>query len=242
MVQVAQHLHRLLPQLHVLRRHGLAQIAQGQRFVVALAPRSVGVDPGAGPTIDGDGDQRAQRLLAHRRIVVREQSEEHALRRRVTDPSRDNFEIYTVEDWIGFVKQFMNALGMVFGFVAAIALLVGGIGIMNIMLVTVTERTREIGLRMALGANRIAVLSQFLVEAVVLTLVGGAIGLLFGWGIGLGVGIWLAKLMKISFTAHVPMHIVLITLGISMALGVVFGVFPAFRASQMDPVRAMGYD
>ena len=86
MVQVAQHLHRLLPQLHVLRRHGLAQIAQGQRFVVALAPRSVGVDPGAGPTIDGDGDQRAQRLLAHRRIVVREQSEEHALRRRVTDP------------------------------------------------------------------------------------------------------------------------------------------------------------
>jgi len=163
-------------------------------------------------------------------------------RRRVTDPSRDNFEIYSVEDWIGFVKQFLNALVMVFGFVAAIALLVGGIGIMNIMLVTVTERTREIGLRMALGANRVAVLSQFLVEAVVLTLVGGAIGLLFGWGIGIGVGVWLARLMKMSFTAHVPVHIILITIGVSVVLGVVFGVFPAFRASQLDPVRAMRYD
>jgi len=163
-------------------------------------------------------------------------------RRRVSDPTQDNFEIYTVEDWIGFVKQFLNALVMVFGFVAAIALLVGGIGIMNIMLVTVTERTREIGLRMALGANRIAVLSQFLVEAVVLTLVGGAIGLLFGWGVGIGVGLWLSKLMKLSFTAHVPVHIILLTIGLSVVLGVVFGVFPAFRASQMDPVRAMGYD
>ena len=122
------------------------------------------------------------------------------------------------------------------GAVAAVSLLVGGIGIMNIMLVSVTERTREIGIRLAIGALERQVLLQFLVEAVVLSLFGGLLGILLGLGLA-----WLATSgLQVPFMVD-PM-IVLIAFGFSALVGVVFGYFPARRAARLDPIEALRHE
>ena len=117
--------------------------------------------------------------------------------------------------------------------VAAVSLLVGGIGIMNIMLVSVTERTREIGIRLAVGATAGQVLTQFLVEAMVLSVLGGVIGI----GLGLGLAFAASRYMIIPFTPD-PM-VVLLAFGFSALVGVVFGFFPARRAARLDPIEAL---
>jgi putative ABC transport system permease protein len=120
--------------------------------------------------------------------------------------------------------------------VAGVSLLVGGIGIMNIMLVSVTERTREIGIRLAIGAQESQVLMQFLVEAVVLSLLGGVIGVVLGLGLaGLA-----SRGMDIPFILDPA--IVLVAFGFSAAVGVVFGYFPARRAARMDPIEALRHE
>ena len=162
--------------------------------------------------------------------------------RRVTDPSMDNFQIMFMSDFLDFANTFVNGLVAVFGVVAVISLIVGGIGIMNIMLVSVTERTREIGLRMALGARRVVILLQFLIEAVVLTFMGGVLGLLGGLGTGFAVANWLGKLLETNWNVHMPVHIVIITLAISSLIGIFFGVYPAFKASRLDPIDALRYE
>jgi len=113
---------------------------------------------------------------------------------------------------------------------------------MNIMLVSVTERTREIGIRMALGANRSAVLNQFLVEAVVLTLIGGVIGILLGFGGAVGVSFLLEHSLHTKWSPHIPPVWIGYAVGVSVLVGVVFGVYPALKASQLDPVEAMRYE
>ena len=148
----------------------------------------------------------------------------------------DNFSVLTQDDILGLFSQFLTLTTAMVSGIAAISLLVGGIGIMNIMLVTVTERTREIGLRKALGATQGAILLQFLVEAVVVTLVGGMIGL----------GIAFAAGKAISH--YSPLHpafslqVILVTVGISVLIGVVFGIWPAWRASVKDPIEALRYE
>jgi len=117
--------------------------------------------------------------------------------------------------------------------VCALALLVGGIGIMNIMLVSVTERTREIGVRMALGARRRRILLQFVFEAVTLSLLGGLIG------VGLGVGIAVAVRNVLPVPASVPTWAVVLSLASACGAGLLFGIYPASRASRLDPVEAM---
>jgi len=162
--------------------------------------------------------------------------------RKITDPSKDNFEIYTAQDFIDFVKQFMNAMVLAFAFIAVFSLLVGSIGIMNIMLVSVVERTREIGLRMSVGASRSRILSQFLSEAILLTVIGAIIGVGFGFAIGFGVSIWLSRLLNVSFTARIPFGILLVTLVVSVGIGVVSGIYPAYLACQKDPIRSLRYE
>jgi putative ABC transport system permease protein len=123
------------------------------------------------------------------------------------------------------------------GAIAAISLLVGGIGIMNIMLVSVTERTREIGLRKAVGAKRADVLMQFLIEAITLAVVGGIIGVILGWAMAFGVSTAFD-----AFDAVVGVDAVLTSLIFSMAVGLFFGIYPAFRASRLNPIDALRYE
>ncbi len=124
------------------------------------------------------------------------------------------------------------------GGVVSIALLVGGIGIMNIMLVSVTERTREIGVRKAVGARKSDILVQFLTEAVTISLVGGLIGILGGWGLGI-LG---AKAIPGFPPAHVPIWAIALAFGFAAIVGVFFGTYPAAKAASLDPIDALRYE
>jgi putative ABC transport system permease protein len=163
---------------------------------------------------------------------------EQALRRRhkIQPSAANDFQIRNQADLAQTLSQTTETFTMLLAGIAAVSLLVGGIGIMNIMLVSVTERTREIGVRKALGATRGAILFQFLVEALVLCLVGGGIGVIFGGGGAIA----LSKIFHWN-TLISPMSIVLAFL-FSFSVGVVFGVWPARRASMLDPIIALRYE
>ena len=163
-------------------------------------------------------------------------------RRRIRNAEDDNFQLMSPDDFAEIANQFVNVLVAVFGAIAFMSLLVGGIGIMNIMLVSVTERTREIGLRMSIGASRSTVLSQFLIEAIVLTLVGGIMGMLLGYGGAKGVSLILTQVLKSQWSATIPVAWVIYAITVSVLTGVIFGVYPAYKASQLDPVEAMRYE
>jgi len=163
---------------------------------------------------------------------------EHALRRkhRIQPSAPNDFQIRNQADLANTLNQTTQTFSALLAGIAAVSLLVGGIGIMNIMLVSVTERTREIGVRKALGATRGAILFQFLVEALVLCLVGGAIGVVFGGGGAIA----LSRIFHWN-TLISPLSILLAFL-FSFTVGIVFGVWPARRASLMDPITALRYE
>src|SRR5690606_6001777 len=141
-----------------------------------------------------------------------------------------------------FANTFVNSLIMVFGVIALIALVVGGIGVMNIMLVSVQERTREIGLRKALGATSGTIAIQFLVESVTLTLVGGMLGIAIGYAQGGVVSIIMKNALDVSWQPSVPLQWVVIVGVAMLAMGLGFGVYPAWRAGQLDPIIALRYE
>jgi putative ABC transport system permease protein len=148
----------------------------------------------------------------------------------------DDFQIRNQADFLNAFAETTQSFTLLLAGIAAVSLLVGGIGIMNIMLVSVTERTREIGIRKALGATRRNVLLQFLVEAVVLSLMGGAVGALLGLG-----G---AEVMRLSahWNATVSPSSIVMAFAFSAFVGIVFGVWPANRAAQLDPIDALRYE
>lgn len=148
--------------------------------------------------------------------------------------SEDDFTIQTQQQALSTISQITGVLTLALGGIAAISLVVGGIGIMNIMLVSVTERTREIGLRKAVGARPSDIRNQFLIEAITLSGLGGIIG------IGLGIGI--AFIIGRFFTTTVPWWSVILSFGFSMLVGVVFGVAPAIRAAKLNPIQALRYE
>jgi putative ABC transport system permease protein len=162
--------------------------------------------------------------------------------RRIRSGKDDDFSISTMDDWANFANNFVNTLIVVFGVVAVIALAVGGIGVMNIMLVNVRERTREIGLRKALGATATQVTWQFVVEAMTLTLVGGVLGMALGYGLGFVVSLVMKGLWDVFWMPHVPAAWVLAVVGTSVGLGLVFGVYPAWRAGLLNPIDALRYE
>lgn len=145
----------------------------------------------------------------------------------------DDFEITSTQSIVDMAETITNTLTLFLGAIAGVSLLVGGIGIMNIMLVTVTERTKEIGLRKAMGARKRDVLSQFLVESSLLSLGGGLIGIMLGFGIAILVG------RLISIDAVITVEVVLLATLFSAAIGLFFGLYPANRAASLEPVEAL---
>ncbi len=150
----------------------------------------------------------------------------------------DDFKIQTASQLLGTFTSVLNSITLILGGIVAISLLVGGIGIMNIMLVSVTERTREIGIYKSLGARRNDILLQFLIEAVILSLIGGIIGLLLGYGIGMLV----THLVPAFRGAYVPWWAVVLAFGFSGGVGVIFGIAPAAKAAALDPIEALRYE
>ncbi|OWY17225.1 multidrug ABC transporter substrate-binding protein [Thioclava sp. JM3] len=156
-------------------------------------------------------------------------------RRRIAIGEEDDFSVFDMAELSSMLNSVNSVLTGLLSSVAAVSLLVGGIGIMNIMLVSVTERTREIGIRLSVGAQAHQVLMQFLVEAVVLSVLGGIIGILFG----LGLAYVASRIMAIPFSPRPD--IILLAFGFSAVVGMVFGYFPARRAARLDPIDALHY-
>ena len=158
-------------------------------------------------------------------------------RRNVPFDKPENFSVSSAEAMAGQFRQIMAAIALITVVVSSIGLLIGGVGVMNIMLMSVTERTREIGVRKAMGAKRSDIIRQFLIEAVALTGAGGIIGVLLGVGISLLINLTLAKL-----PSSVPAWAIALGVGSAMSVGLFFGMYPAWKASKLDPVEALRYE
>ena len=168
--------------------------------------------------------------LDQTRMVLRQE-------RRVRGNDPDNFWMTTAEQMIDQFRKITSMTFLVMIVLSSVGLLVGGIGVMNIMLVSVTERTKEIGIRKALGARRSDIIIQFLSEAASLTLIGGLLGLTFGYGISLA-----ARLAFPSMPTAVPAWAAIAGVGMSLAVGLFFGIWPASKAARLDPVDALRYE
>jgi putative ABC transport system permease protein len=160
-------------------------------------------------------------------------------RRGIGPLDEPNFGVEYVQRFVEQFKQLATAITIAATGIVAISLAVGGVGIMNIMLVSVSERTREIGLRKAVGARPSAILFQFLIEAVVLCCVGGAIGVVIGWGIMMGLRQIPGSGLDAAF---IPVWAVVLAFGFSAGVGVVFGMFPAVKAARLDPIEALRHE
>jgi putative ABC transport system permease protein len=157
-------------------------------------------------------------------------------RRRVPAGTPNNFGISSQDSLLDIYNQLTGATALVLTAISFVALMIGGIGVMNIMLVSVTERTKEIGIRKAVGATRFNILSQFLIEAVALTAIGGLAGLAVGE---------IASLIMNKYSplpAYVPLWAIAVGIGISAAIGIIFGLWPAWKAARLDPIEALRYE
>jgi putative ABC transport system permease protein len=179
-------------------------------------------------------------VIAYPGMLDRAQDEVRSvlrLERRVPFHDPDNFSMSTGEQMIEQFHEITATVALVMVILSSIGLLVGGIGVMNIMLVSVTERTREIGVRKAVGARSSDIIVQFLTEAVVLTALGGIIGLILGWLISRAAG-----LIFPSLPTAVPLWAAVSGVVVSVGVGLFFGIWPASRAARLDPVEALRYE
>ena len=160
----------------------------------------------------------------------------------ITDSTKDDFTVQTQQDLAARLSTITSALTWFLVAVASIALFVGGVGIMNIMLVSVTERTREIGLRKALGATDRDILSQFLLEAVLLTAIGGVVGIILGAGLAFIIAIVLSKGLGVNWTFIFPWTGAVLGIGVSALIGLIFGGYPAKKAAAKSPIEALRYE
>jgi putative ABC transport system permease protein len=175
-------------------------------------------------------DGKIAAALDEVRVVLRQE-------RRVPLTQPDNFALSTADQLVDQFRSITSMVALVMVVLSSIGLLVGGIGVMNIMLVSVTERTREIGVRKAIGARRSDIILQFLTEAVVLTGLGGLLGMLLGWSVS-----QITRLLLPTLPTLVPLWAVLLGIVVSVGIGVFFGIWPASKAARLDPVEALRYE
>ena len=171
-----------------------------------------------------------------REQVIREVEQVMRSRHRLKLDEENDFDIVTSDQIMKIVDQLTQAVVLALVVISSIALMVGGIGVMAIMTISVTERTREIGIRKAIGARRGEILVQFLLEAAFLTCIGGVLGILLGSGIGLAVN------QLAGFPVSLPLWSFALGFGFSAAVGIFFGLFPAVKASRLDPIEALRYE
>jgi putative ABC transport system permease protein len=160
----------------------------------------------------------------------------------IDDPEKDDFYVTTTQGAIEQIQTVIAALTTFLSSVVAIALVVGGVGVMNIMLVSVTERTHEIGLRKAVGATEREILQQFLLEAILLTFIGGVMGIILGGILSLLISLIMAQFVAPNWSFSFPFSAVLLGMGTTTLVGLVFGFYPARKAARKNPVEALGYE
>jgi putative ABC transport system permease protein len=185
--------------------------------------------------VEVDFEENVEKTVEDLKITMRNSH-------NITDPEKDDFNVSSQADAMEMVSTITNILTLFLAAVAAVSLLVGGVGIMNIMLVSVTERTREIGLRKAVGATESNILRQFLLEAITLTVIGGIIGIILGSLFSLFTSFILSHVLAVSWAFIFPVQAALLGLGVSAFVGLVFGIFPARQASKKNPIEALRYE
>ncbi len=185
--------------------------------------------------IEADSEANVSRTAEDIKITLRNMH-------NITDPEKDDFYVETQEGMMSMVSTVTSALTLFLAAVAAISLVVGGVGIMNIMLVSVTERTREIGLRKAIGATEKNILTQFLLEAVTLTGIGGAIGIILGTLLSYLTALILSKYANLDWKFSFPFLASFLGLGVSAIIGLIFGLYPARQAAKKSPIEALRYE
>jgi putative ABC transport system permease protein len=185
--------------------------------------------------IEADSEQNVEQTVKDIEITLRNSH-------NITNPEKDDFNVTSQQDAMKMVGTIMSILTLFLTAIAAISLLVGGVGIMNIMLVSVTERTREIGLRKAVGATEKNILVQFLIEAIILTTIGGIIGIILGATFSFIAVMVLSKVMALNWAFSFPVMGATLGLSVSALIGLIFGLYPARQASQKSPIEALRYE
>jgi len=185
--------------------------------------------------VEADSEENVDKTVEDIKITLRNS---HS----ITDPEKDDFSVETQAQALEMVGTITNVLTLFLAAVAAISLLVGGVGIMNIMLVSVTERTREIGLRKALGATDKNILFHFLLEATILTSLGGIIGIILGLSLSFLISVILTKFLNLAWTFSFPILAIILGLGISTLVGLLFGIYPAKQAAKKSPIEALRFE
>ena len=188
------------------------------------AVQSIAIKVASSEAIDGVTEDIEAILRKHHRLSADEEND---------------FAVISMKQMLGMFQQVIGIFTIVLGAIASISLLVGGIGIMNIMLVSVTERTREIGIRKAVGAKRRDILLQFLIEAAILSLIGGGIGILGGWLVSKAIS--LINISGITIHSVVSPDIVILAISVSVFIGLASGIYPAMRAARLNPIDALHY-
>jgi putative ABC transport system permease protein len=199
----------------------------------------LGIDHLNAITVRAISEDVVNELMENIRLTLRDT---HNIYNPEGDLSKDDFKVMSQVEASNMMTQITGILTAFLSSIAAIALLVGGIGIMNIMLVSVTERTREIGLRKAVGARNKDIMNQFLLEAITLTLLGGIIGFLGGTLISFAAAIVLSKVLNIDWVFVIPFSAVILAFGVAALVGLIFGLYPARKAAKLNPIEALRHE